>query len=130
MSTRSEQGEGSLSGREELKEDDTISMTSKMSRMSFEPARHSVGRNMSFHKKVIGYKIRTVSELIYEDELVKNMAMEICYEVINTNPNSSYIPLNVCLEGYNKYELCAYIIVVVLYAWRKIIISRVYVEKS
>ena len=37
------------------------------------------------------------------------MTMEICYEVTNTNPNSFYITRNVCLEGYNKYELCAYI---------------------
>ena len=35
--------------------------------------------------------------------------MEICYEVTNTNPNSIYFPINVCLEGYNKYELCPYI---------------------
>ena len=35
--------------------------------------------------------------------------MEICYEATNTNPNSIYIPIKVCLEGYNKYELCAYI---------------------
>ena len=64
---------------------------------------------MSLERKVIGYKTRTVSELIYDDELVKNMTMEICYEATNTNPNSIYIPINVCLEGYNKYELCAYI---------------------
>ena len=36
------------------------------------------------------------------------MTMEICYEATNKNPNSSYIPINVCLETYNKYELCAY----------------------
>ena len=35
--------------------------------------------------------------------------MEICYEVTNTNPNSIYIPINICLEGYTEYELCAYI---------------------
>ena len=35
--------------------------------------------------------------------------MEICYEVTNTNTNSIYIPINVCIEGYNKYDLCAYI---------------------
>ena len=35
--------------------------------------------------------------------------MEICYEATNTNPNSIYIPIKVCLEGYNKYELCAHI---------------------
>ena len=43
------------------------------------------------------------------DELVKNMTMEISYEATNTNPNSIYIPIKVCLEGYNKYELCTYI---------------------
>ena len=37
------------------------------------------------------------------------MSMEICYEAANTNPNSSYIPIKVFLEEYNKYELCAYI---------------------
>ena len=84
-------------------------MTSEMSRMSFEPIRHRVDRNVSLDRKIIGYKTRIVSEPIYEDELVKNMTMEICYEVTNTNPNSIYIPMNVCLEGYNKYELCAYI---------------------
>ena len=35
--------------------------------------------------------------------------MEISYEVTSTNPNSIYILINVCLEGYNKYELCIYI---------------------
>jgi len=109
MSARSEWGEGSSAAKEEVKEDDTISMTSEMSRMSFEPARHSVGRSMSLDRKIIGYKTSTVSEPIYEDELVKNMTMEICYEVTNTNPNSIYIPINICLEGYNRYELCAYI---------------------
>ena len=80
-----------------------------MSTMSFKPARHSVDRSMSVERKIIGYKTRTVSELIYEAELVKNMTIEICYEVTNANPNSIYIPINVCLKGYNKYELCAYI---------------------
>ena len=109
MSARSEWGEGSSSAREEFKEDDTISMTSDMSRMSFKFTRPSVDWSMSLERKVYRYKIRTISELIYEDELVKNMTMKICYEVTNTNPNSIYIPINVCLEGYNKYELCAYI---------------------
>jgi len=109
MSTRSNWGEGSSSDKEEFKENDTISITSEMSGMSFASARPSVGRSMSLERKVIGYKTRTVSESIYEDELVKNMTMEICYEATNTNPNSIYIPINVCLEGYNKYELCVYI---------------------
>ena len=42
MSTRSEWGEGSTSVNEENKEEDTMSIASEMSRMSFEPARHSV----------------------------------------------------------------------------------------
>ena len=109
MSTRSNWGEGSSSSKEELKEDDTMSMTSEMSRMSFEAARPSIDRLTSLDRKVIGYKTRTVSEPIYDDELVKNMTMEICYEATNTNPNSIYIAIKVCLEGYNKYELCTYI---------------------
>jgi len=42
MSVRLEWGKGSSSTKEDLKEDDTISMTSEMSRMNFKPARHSV----------------------------------------------------------------------------------------
>ena len=38
MSTRSNWGEGSSYAKEELKKDDTISMTSEMSRMSFKAA--------------------------------------------------------------------------------------------
>ena len=64
---------------------------------------------MSLDRKVIRYKTKIVSEPIYEDELVKNMTMKISYEATNTNPNSINIPIKVCLEGYNKYELCAYI---------------------
>ena len=37
------------------------------------------------------------------------MTIEICYEATDTNLNSIYIPIKVCLEGYNKYELCVYI---------------------
>ena len=84
-------------------------MTSEMSRMSFEPTRHSIDRSMTFDKKVIGFKTRTVSEPIYENELVKTITIKIYYEATNTNPNSIYIPVKGCLEGYNKYELCAYI---------------------
>jgi len=62
---------------------------------------------MSLGKKAIGYKTIIVNEPIYDDELVKNMTMKICYEVTNTNPTSVHIPINVCLEGYNRYELCA-----------------------
>ena len=77
--------------------------------MGFEAARPSVDQIMSLDRKVIGDKTRTVSESIYENELVKNMTMEKWYEVTNTNPNSIYIPIKVCLEGYNKYKLYAYI---------------------
>ena len=86
-----------------------MSIASEMSRMSFEAARSSLDRLTGLEKKVIRYKSRTVSESIYEDELVKNMTIEICYEATNTNPNSIYIPINACLEGYSKYELCAHI---------------------
>ena len=102
-------GEGSSSAKEEHKEDDTISMTSEMSRMSFETARSSLDRLTNLERKVIGCKTRTVSEPIYEDELVKNMIMKISYEATNTNSNSIYIPIKICLEGYNIHELCAYI---------------------
>ena len=78
MSTISEWGERSSSTKEEIKEDDIISMTSEMSRTSFEPARHSVYRSMSLDRKIIAYKIRIVIESIYTDELVKNITMEIC----------------------------------------------------
>ena len=81
MSVRSKWGEGSSSAKEERKEDDTISITSEMSKMSFEPARHSVEQSMSLDRKAIRYKARPISESIYEDELVKNITMEICYEV-------------------------------------------------
>jgi len=59
--------------------------------MSFEATRPSIDRIISLERKVIAYKTRTVSEPIYEDELVRNMTMEICYEATNTNPNSIYI---------------------------------------
>ena len=109
MSARSEWGEESSSTKEQLKEDDTISMTNEMSRMSFETARPGIDRIMSLDRKVIGYKTRIVSEAIYEDELLKSMIMKICYEVTNTNLNIIYNPINVYLEGYNKYELCTYV---------------------
>jgi len=44
MSTRSDWGEGSSSDKQELKEDDTVSITSEMSRISFEAARPSLDR--------------------------------------------------------------------------------------
>ena len=98
MSARSEWGEGSSSAKEELKENDTISMTNEINRMSFKPARHSVDESISLDRKVVGYKTRTISEPIYENEFVKNITMEICYETTNANPNSIYIPIKVCLE--------------------------------
>ena len=84
-------------------------MTSEMSRMNFESTRPSVDRSMNLDRKVIGHWTKTVSEPIYEDELVKNTIIEICYKVTNTNPNSIYIAINICSKGYNKYELCTYI---------------------
>ena len=56
MSGKSEWGEGSLSIKEDIKEDDTMSMASEMSRITFEPARHNVDRSMSLDRKVIGAK--------------------------------------------------------------------------
>ena len=54
-------------------------MTGEISRMSFESTRHNIDRSMSLDRKVVRYKTRIVSEPIYEDELVKNIAIEICY---------------------------------------------------
>ena len=131
MSARSEWREGSSSAKEGLKEEDTIRATNEMSTMSFELARHSVDRSMILDRKVIEYKITTVSEPFYKNELVKRMTMEIWYKITNTNPNSIYIPIKVCLEGYNKYELCVYInIVVVLSVLKKDLYLRNQVEKS
>jgi len=101
MSARSEWGESS-SITKGLKEDDTMSMPNEMSRMSFELERYSVDQSMSLDRKVIGYKTRTNNEPIYEDELVKNLTMEICYEATNINPNSINILIKICLEGYNQ----------------------------
>jgi len=56
ISTRSQGGEGSSSVREELKEDDIISITSEMSQIIFESARYSVDRSMSLNKKSLGTK--------------------------------------------------------------------------
>ena len=58
-------------GEKVIKEDNTMSMTSEMSRRSFEPARHGIDRSMSLDRKVIRYKTRTISEPIYEDKLLK-----------------------------------------------------------
>ena len=80
-------------------------MTSEINSMSFEVTRPSIDRITSLERKIIGYNTRTVSEPIYENELVKNMAIKICYQANNTNSNSINIPINVCFEGYNKCEL-------------------------
>ncbi|XP_021721370.1 uncharacterized protein LOC110688928 [Chenopodium quinoa] len=58
-------------------------------------------------RKVIGYKTKTVSEPVYEDEV--NMQMEASNEISSTNPNIIYIPIDACIEDYNKYKFCAYI---------------------
>ena len=48
----------------------------------------------------------------------------------NTNPNSIYMLINVCLERYNKYELCAYIDSgCSTYFEKKIFIFKINVEK-
>ena len=78
MSTRSDQGEGSSSAKEEM------SMDTEMSRMCFEAVRPILDLLTSLEIKVIGYKTRTVSEPNYEDRLVKNMTMKISYEPIQT----------------------------------------------
>jgi len=59
--------------------------------MSFVPVRNSVNRSMGLDRKIIGYKTSTIGELISKDGLVKNMTMEICYKVTNTNLNSIFI---------------------------------------
>ena len=53
---------------------------------------------MSSERKIIGYKTRTIIEAIYEDKLVKYITMEIRYEINTTNPNATYIPINICLK--------------------------------
>ena len=104
MSTRSEWKERSLATGEDIKEHDIISMTSGISIMSLEPTRHSIDRSMSLDGKVIGCKTRIVSEQTYEDKFIKNITMEKCYQVTSTNPSGTYIPINIYLEGYNRYE--------------------------
>jgi len=51
MNARSEWREGSSSIKDETKEDDTMSITSEMGRMSFESARHNVHQSMSLDRK-------------------------------------------------------------------------------
>jgi len=84
-----------------------MSIANEMGRMSFKSARHSIDRNMSLDR--IGYKSRTISEPIHEDELLKNINVDICYEATNANSNSIYIPIKICSEEHNPYELTAYI---------------------
>ena len=47
MSARSKWGEGSSSTKEDLQEDDTMSMANKISKMSSEPLRQSVDQSMN-----------------------------------------------------------------------------------
>ena len=56
MSTRSEWGKGCSSANEKLKEDDTISMTSEKSKMSFEIVRHSIDRSRGLGRKFLDTK--------------------------------------------------------------------------
>jgi len=49
-------GEGSLITKEELKEYNTISMTSEISKMSFELARHTVDQSISLDRKSLHTK--------------------------------------------------------------------------
>jgi len=51
MSARSKWKEGYSSAKDNLKEDDTISMTIEMNKMSFEPVRENADRSMSLDKK-------------------------------------------------------------------------------
>ena len=67
-------------------------MTDKMSRTSFEPVGNNVEWSNSLDIKVIEYEARTISDPIYEDELVKNIIIEIHHEVTNINSNRTYIP--------------------------------------
>ena len=99
--------------------------------MSFELVRHSVDRSMTLNGKVIGYKKRTISESLYDDELVKNLTMEICCEATNINHNIIYIPIYICFEGYNRYELCIYIDSGCSICFeKKINIFRIYMKKA
>ena len=54
MSTRSVWEEGFSSAKEEIKDDDTMSIASEMCRMSFEATRPSLDRLTSLDRKVIG----------------------------------------------------------------------------
>ena len=59
---------------------------------------------MSLDTKSVIYKRRILNKLLYDDEIVKNMTIEICIEVTYTNPNGICTPKNIYLERYNKYE--------------------------
>jgi len=52
ISATSEWGEGSSMAKEAFEENDTMSMTTEMSRMSFEPTRHRVNRSMNLDNKL------------------------------------------------------------------------------
>jgi len=85
--------------KEKAREDDMVSMTSEISKMSFQLERHNIDQIMSVKRKIIGYKTRIASEKINKDELFKNMTIDIYYKVINTNLDSIYIPIKIYLEG-------------------------------
>ena len=53
--------------KEELKDGDTISITSEISRMSFEPVGYSVDQSISLNRKITRYK----------QELLVNQSMRI-----------------------------------------------------
>ena len=91
-----------------------------------EPSRHSIdlgsmassnpkgrpmlqGESSNFRsdRKLIGFKTKTISEPVYEEDEELNMQVEACLRV--TNPNSIYIPIVICIEGFNNYELCAFV---------------------
>jgi len=78
-----------------------MSMTSEIRRMSVEPAKHKLDQNMSLDRKIIWYKTRIVGETIYENKLVKNLTMEMCYGATRIIRNSIYILINIRLEGRN-----------------------------
>jgi len=108
---RSEWTESFLTTTEELKEDNTMGIDSEMSRMSFKLIRHSVDRNMSLDRNITKWKARTINEPTYEDEFAKNLTTEICYEAINTKPNSIYILINIWLGGIINMN-CAPLLIV------------------
>ena len=66
-------------------------------------------------RKIIEYKTRTISELIYEDELVKNITTGACYEITNTITNNIYILINIYLENIINMNCVPISVVIVLF---------------